>query len=333
MISNNIKKDRFIWIDQAKGLGIFLVIYAHNNPFIEHYIYSFHMPLFFLIAGMFHPNKTNLNTIIHRAKGILLPYFFWATLLFIFWVFLGRHYGNSLNYDLKPIDGLIGVFYAQGDIYYMDWGIPMWFLPSIFMTFLMYSLSNLIKIKIIKYLTLVLLICLGFIYPHYINFKLPWSIDVACVALSFYAIGNLFKEQIIRLNSNKTVIFLIVSLSLSVSFSLVNSKIDMYRSLYGNEILFILNGLTGTIFVMLLFKILKLNNFFSFLGRNTIPLLALHFRTITFVKAVLILIGITTFNFNEPLKLLLSIVQVLLILPIIYLVNRYAPILNGKSIN
>ena len=33
-----------------------------------------------------------------------------------------------------------------------------------------------------------------------------------------------------------------------------NIKIDMYRAIYGNEFLFILNGITGSIFILLFLR-------------------------------------------------------------------------------
>ena len=82
------KKERINWIDLLKGFGILLVIYGHNLPYFEKYIYSFHMPLFFFISGLMHPNKINFKVIKKRAKQILAPYFLWSFLLFLFWFFI-----------------------------------------------------------------------------------------------------------------------------------------------------------------------------------------------------------------------------------------------------
>ena len=49
------KRDNFI--DFLKGVGIFLVILGHHQNSINGWIYSFHMPLFFLLAGVFHKNE------------------------------------------------------------------------------------------------------------------------------------------------------------------------------------------------------------------------------------------------------------------------------------
>ena len=42
------------WIDWSKSIGIYLVVLGHCSFFnkdIEGFIYTFHMPLFFMISG------------------------------------------------------------------------------------------------------------------------------------------------------------------------------------------------------------------------------------------------------------------------------------------
>ena len=52
-----MEKQRDITFDIMKGIGILLVITCHffgwNHPFMSRFIRSFHMPLFFLVAGYF----------------------------------------------------------------------------------------------------------------------------------------------------------------------------------------------------------------------------------------------------------------------------------------
>ena len=212
----------------------------------------------------------------------------------------------------------------------MNWGIPMWFLPCIFLTFLFYSFLQKINDKKVFYFSLMVLVLCGFVYPRISDFNLPWSIDVAFVSLVFYSIGNLLKTKLIELNQKHTLRFLSLILIIHIALAFLNSKVDMYRSIYGNELLFIINGFSGTLALLLLFKAIKAPRFLSYLGKNTIPLLALQGRAMTIIKFVLLAFGVTVFNFNEPTKFALTFVQILLILPILILVNRYAPILNGR---
>lgn len=56
------KEERNQIIDISKGLGIFLVVWGHviNNQ-ANIYIFSFHMPLFFFLSGLFHRNEQFTN--------------------------------------------------------------------------------------------------------------------------------------------------------------------------------------------------------------------------------------------------------------------------------
>jgi fucose 4-O-acetylase-like acetyltransferase len=323
---------RLDWIDQARGLSIFLVVYAHNFPIYEPYIYSFHVPLFFFISGMFHPKVVNKSVIKRRAKMILIPYFFWAFLLYFFWLFVGRKYGVSSFTELSPIDNFIGIFYAQGGKSYMDWGIPIWFLPCIFMVFLVFSATRKIKNKTLSNTVLVLVILVGFLWSRFVGIHLPWSLDVALVAMGFYATGNIFKNNLIDLSKKKAFILGVIFLAINITtfyFNIV--KIDIYRSIYGIEVLFFISGLTGSLAYILLLKSFPVFKFLSYLGKHTIVLLATHLRALTIIKLVLLLVtGITIFEFSESEKVIFAVVQILLVIPIIWLVNKYVPILDGK---
>lgn len=45
---------RLAYMDIAKGIGIICVIVGHmDNQFIQQIVFSFHMPLLFMISGFF----------------------------------------------------------------------------------------------------------------------------------------------------------------------------------------------------------------------------------------------------------------------------------------
>ena len=323
---------RIAWLDQLKGFGIILMIYGHNFPVLEEYIYSFHMPLFFIIAGIFHPKNITVSTIKKRVRQILLPYFLWSFILFGFWLFIGRKFGESANLDLSITKNFIGIFFAQGDINYMNWGIPMWFLPTIFLTFLLFGLILKIKNKFLQYSVLVTSIVFGFLIANFSKMYLLWSLDVALVSLFFYSFG-FYAKDIIKSNKKKSVLSLLILgvIHLAVSLFLLQ-KIDMYRSTYGNEILFLLNSLVGFLFWGSLFKNFLLLKFLVFLGKNTIPILALQARALSFIKLFLFLIlGLSIFEFTEFEKVIITLGQLIILFPILIFINKYIPILNGKN--
>ena len=112
----------------------------------------------------------------------------------------------------------------------------------------------------------------------------------------------------------------------------------MYRSIYGSPLLFLISGSSGALAYILLFKKLgtlgfdKLFKPLVYLGQNTVVILATHLRALTVIKALLLaVLGLSVFEFTELQKFILAWVQIALLIPVIYLINRYAPILNGKN--
>lgn len=69
-------KNRLEWLDIAKGIAIFLVVVGHtvDKGTARHLIFSFHMPLFFILAGFTLRAKPWKVVVKSSAKRLLLPY-------------------------------------------------------------------------------------------------------------------------------------------------------------------------------------------------------------------------------------------------------------------
>ena len=72
-------KERIGYIDAAKALAITLVILGHCDcsciPYLSRFIWSFHMPLFFILSGMFVQPRPIGEALKKYARVYLLPYF------------------------------------------------------------------------------------------------------------------------------------------------------------------------------------------------------------------------------------------------------------------
>lgn len=89
---------RYEWIDYAKGVGILLVVLGHiirglleagilNSDFflfLDNIIYSFHMPLFMLLSGVFVISsigkRSGLQFLMSKLDTIFYPYLLWMVL-------------------------------------------------------------------------------------------------------------------------------------------------------------------------------------------------------------------------------------------------------------
>ena len=99
---------RELWADKAKFIGIILMLLGHNslaNDSIFDFIYSFHMPLFFVLSGCFASEK-------------LIPYlcFYILTLpLSYYGLYLkgDAGYNGLADFILKPILGIFTIESTQ----------------------------------------------------------------------------------------------------------------------------------------------------------------------------------------------------------------------------
>ncbi|MAE22002.1 MAG: acyltransferase, partial [Pseudomonas sp.] len=89
--------DRSDWVDYAKGLGIILVVYAHVvrglvsagfdvpsvlSSVVDSIVYSFHMPLFFFLSGLFFIDSLKRRSLdgmlFSKLDTIIYPYIVWS---------------------------------------------------------------------------------------------------------------------------------------------------------------------------------------------------------------------------------------------------------------
>lgn len=122
----NKSSTRILWPDVLKSFAIFLVILGHvssvydsrgySSP-IALWIYSFHMPLFMMLSGMFfkYSLKKDFKTLlIDKSRLLLLPLSCWGIMNFIIEVLLFTNIndwgGNFWVYKKRRIFTRILVF-------------------------------------------------------------------------------------------------------------------------------------------------------------------------------------------------------------------------------
>jgi fucose 4-O-acetylase-like acetyltransferase len=119
---------RVEWIDIARGIGIILVIYAHAlrgliaahaypastaSTLQDSVIYSFHMPLFFFLSGLFAVRaRTGKRAAFFtsRLRLIVYPYFLWSILQGVLSILMSKvvnhptEWADLLRILWSPID-------------------------------------------------------------------------------------------------------------------------------------------------------------------------------------------------------------------------------------
>lgn len=177
------------WIDISRGIGIFLVIIGHANnyipTFLRTWIYTFHMPLFFMLSGFLHRENISLTELIEkRIKSLLVPYAVCSvSYAFINFVI----YDGDLN---RLGNQLSELFLGRAP----SGGTVLWFFIALFWVEIFFHLVFRLSYGPILIL---LLTTIGYIFSS-LPFRLHephFYIPSALIVLGFYYGGFLLKKR------------------------------------------------------------------------------------------------------------------------------------------
>lgn len=312
MQKNSLAVARIDTIDAAKGFGMLFVIFAHLNytPAPLTVIYSFHMPLYFILSGMmFNRDKYNSfrSFLKRRFQTLIIPYliFQFVSLAFFFLTEL-IFSGFSLEIFKQGIVYITQVFVSQGSANMFN--RPMWFVLCLFAVELMYYfISSFNKAAVVTICTV--LTAAGWLLESdlikFNNELLPWSLDSALFATGFYAMGNLLagsvKNTIVRIKSNRyrNLICLgiaAICLAVLIPLALYNGKVSLGSKILNNGLLFYLTGITGTVFVLSLSIILDRIKVLNYFGRVSFSVMGIHYLFRMVVSKIYVILGIEAYN-------------------------------------
>ena len=86
----------------------------------DHYIHTFHMPMFFFVSGYFFRADSSYMFFKQKVKNLLLPYFFYAIFLYLGWKVL---FGS-------PKESLLRTLLYMNSTKFV--GAALWFLTALF---------------------------------------------------------------------------------------------------------------------------------------------------------------------------------------------------------
>ena len=179
---------RDLSIDIMKGLAIFFMIAGHVLtilPIAKSFIYSFHMPLFFIVAGWFFRPRALKDRLILDAKRLLLPYVVVLGTIIIYTGFTSV----ILKLDFSQIWKVLSLFaIPQGLNAESQFLTPVWFLFAIFWS---REIMNICFLYLGRWKHVVIL-CIGLstaLLSKYCPFQLPFAFFQGCAALVYLWIG------------------------------------------------------------------------------------------------------------------------------------------------
>lgn len=284
---------RYSQIDIAKGIGIILIVQGHYWVLfyglgeVFNVIYSFHVPLFFFLSGIFMDYSDSLSqTAIKKSDSYLKPYFVALLFMSIFII---------PNENINPMKYIGGILYGVGKTIPIKF-LPLWFLPhlwtvSIF-SFLLYRCTNL-RSKSIAFNATVLgvMLCVGYLGIHtFWNNRfpgipilfpgLPFSIDLIFISSFYFLLGSLLKDYITGLKFNPMIFLLSVFVFCSLHF-FYNITMDLNLRRYDNLFISTIEALTGIYIIItasiLLDKNAVIRRILVYIGSGSLFILLFHF--------------------------------------------------------
>lgn len=319
-------KERVIWVDWAKAIGICLVVLGHYmlpNTDVRGYIFMFHMPLFFFVSGFLMSEKSlNISFkefITKKIKGLIVPYYLF-TILCLIWYVIKLVVGGNLNMVnvlLSPI--FVNSLFCGASPVACG---PAWFLWALFFcNICVYAYKN------APFILLILLLIIGVInLPNY------FALHTVPCALLFFVAGfgckGKFKNVASYLGSKKMIVFIISIACLVlvwVGYRLIGN-LDVISDYYTDypllSLIFAFIGIFGVILFCTV--VVKQSSFIESISRSTLVIMCLHTELLWFIQLYVYNI------FSNWFVVLISAFAIVVMLTAITpFIRKYIPILIG----
>lgn len=326
------RSNRILWIYAAKFIGIFMVAFGHNwlDSKFCYYFFSFHIPLFFILAGLTFSTKGAFKTFTwKKSKALIIPYIFFAVCLILLYFFLSHTHNGSYDASVEIME------FAKQKRH-----THLWFLPTLFFSelivFAILSSFNSDKPSVLISIILILFtlhFCM--VRKGFVNWI--WNLDLVPLASAFMIIGYFYKTQNIKykIEDNLWFVGLLMVLSISIStFNFINNgSVDIFSNRYGNYPLFIVGAIISTYFLILVLKRVTLPLWMIDIGIYSLIYYGLHRIIIELMFAFYAKIGII-FDGGTLTGVGLACVNVLVaflfLYPVVEFINRKTPWIIGK---
>lgn len=174
---------RLQWLDIAKALAIILMVVGHTSipvP-ISNFIWSFHMPLFFIASGW----TTNWEKygLMDFAKGktrtLLLPFAIYSIIVLVIQILQGWN--------------TVGQFVQNGWIAY-----ALWFIPVLYLSLLCSKCLYCLNKRQLRYVAVSVILAIGYLLSFY-HVQLPWTLSSVPYATCLIYLGSELKRIPTRL--------------------------------------------------------------------------------------------------------------------------------------
>lgn len=308
--------ERIYWIDWAKALGIWLVVFGHAPAKGHIFIYMFHMPFFFIISGFLYKKGGFTKEVKKITRGLLYPYLIYNFILLIVAFLIGDFQNDMICNILLGNQEGISVRYFS----------PLWFLVALSLMRLMSSIIISQRLIILAFICIIVSV---FLYNgNYFSYDFDYfQFCTTLICFPFFLFG-----RIIKLNFDKFNLLKISSLWFVLGWGILawigyyNGPVNIFRATMAGDsiIVFYLVG-GGLSFILLKLISIYLNKkceLVEYISKGTLFILCTHQFVIISIDKIYPLSTIPSMG----LSCLICFFSIF----IIKVLMQYCPIFIGK---
>lgn len=255
------------WVYTLKTLGILAVVLGHIASPLGVFIFSWHMPLFFMMSGFFIKFDVSFKAfVVKDFKRFMIPYFLFSVIALV---------AETLKRIVLHRESLDYLEELQGVFLWMDmaslihtYAFVLWFLPALFF-------ARVTLVFIDRYIHTIfsqfLVVSILFMSSFYIN--VPFGFDNAMNALLFVFIGSIY----FRFYQDNKILYILPFLVLGLYLTFGLPLLDMASKSYGSVFITILWSLSIIGSWILVLKYLNYQSkIVAIWGSNTMLLFIVH---------------------------------------------------------
>lgn len=328
-------KERIVWIDQLRAVAFIFVILGHMtiNKTVESWIYSFHMPLFFLISGLTLNIEKVYNTSFKKYftnlfRRMIIPYF-WIQFICLLAICVINAVTNG---KAVPVAGNIkGIFVANGLILpypsrAMYFVIVLFFAQLCLWFFIRMTKMNYVKLSVVCILFSTISILLE-------NKDMVWRINVVPAAVLLIFIGRLlmdlylkYKDKLESLSLIKYGIMCTALFIIGIVYWKYNGRLSMAGNEYGKSftVAIVCSIFTSIAIALVVMKLPKVSVLIT-AGKNTLFYMGMHKLFITLFER-----WFSEWKGSLPFVIILCAGIFLLLIPVVKFCEKCCPYLLGR---
>ena len=326
--------NRIDTIDVAKGIGLILVIFGHFVTYggsVSIIVFSFHMPLFFILSGYLLSNENIFKSWLRRFITITVCFVSFSVLALIITLLIPSW---RSGFDAKSL--FIEMLNMQPESIHVG---QLWFLAALLWGIsLFYLLHKLIKRNELLCLAICVFIAVdsAFISKSYIGFRIYFfffKFLQGMFSLLFIEIGYLVKTYALihkLMNVNKFILYIFATalMLLTIYLSQLNGQVNLLLFDHGNLFIYYFTSVLGSTSIIIYSCLIKgkIKKILIFYGKNSLALFAVHSLVLPLYARLLSMITnepmIPRENISLPYSIIGTAFVLIIIVPVAYIYNH-----------